>query len=271
MENITVVIKSLYPNIDVTRIPTLEIPSDEIEARQCEEWNKSEGGLKGYDCPTCKNRGLFYSIQNGVKVARECECMNIRRTLKRIEASGLKDDIAEMTFDAYKATEDWQVKLKESAMKYAAENSNKWFFVGGQSGAGKTHLCTAIVAELLKTREAIYMSWREVANEAKASINDAQMYADILDPLKHVDVLYIDDFLKVPNGKERPSDGDLNLAFELINHRANRDKLVTVISSERTISQILSDDSAVGGRIYKRAKDYCWKIDDDPKKNYRIR
>ena len=31
---------------------TLEIPSDEIEARQCEEWNKSEGD--GADCPTCK-------------------------------------------------------------------------------------------------------------------------------------------------------------------------------------------------------------------------
>lgn len=256
----------------MTRIPILERPSDEEYIKiMCDNINESIGSLKGYDCADCKNRGYFSVIRGNELVHRECECMNIRRTLKRIEASGLKDDIAEMTFDAYKASEDWQVKLKESAMKYAAENSNKWFFVGGQSGAGKTHLCTAIVAELLKTRDAIYMSWREVANEAKASINDAQMYADIMRPLKEVEILYIDDFLKVPKGKERPSDGDLNLAFELINHRANRDKLVTVISSERTISQILSDDSAVGGRIYKRARDYCWKIDDDAKKNYRIR
>ena len=43
-------------------------------------------------------------------------------------------------------------------------------FIGGQVGAGKTHLCTAMVGEFLKRGiSAKYMLWRDDALKLKAS------------------------------------------------------------------------------------------------------
>ena len=47
--------------------------------------------------------------------------------------------------------------------------------------------------------------------------------------------------------------------------------MITIVSSERNISEILKIDEAVGSRIYERAKEYCLIIEADPDKNFRIR
>ncbi len=87
--------------------------------------------------------------------------------------------------------------------------------------------------------------------------------------LKEVDVLYIDDFFK-PIGGNRPSDADIRLAYEIINARYNRRK-ITIISSERHISEIAEIDEAIGGRIYEYAKGYTVNIARDTARNYRLK
>ena len=83
--------------------------------------------------------------------------------------------------------------------------------------------------------------------------------------LKTIPVLYIDDFLKC---KGEPSTGDLNLAFELINGRYNNEKLRTIISTERSIENVLDFDEALGSRIYEKSKGYCLSA---PHENWRMR
>lgn len=63
-------------------------------------------------------------------------------------------------------------------------------------------------------------------------------------------MLYIDDFFK---GKV--SDGDINLAFTLINARYDR-RCRTIISSEWSLAEILNLDEAIGSRIRQRAESY---------------
>ena len=57
---------------------------------------------------------------------RECKCAEIRRTLKRIERSGLKDLLTDCTFDAFRTdspvpqmlgNEEVTEKLAEKAME----------------------------------------------------------------------------------------------------------------------------------------------------------
>ena len=66
-------------------------------------------------------------------------------------------------------------------------------------------------------------------------------------------VLYIDDMYKTGKGQQ-PTVGDVNLAFEIINARYNDTGKVTIISSERTVEEMLDIDEAVGSRIYERSK-----------------
>lgn len=237
--------------------------------------NALPGKLTGYDCPKCKNKGCVYALKDGYEVCYPCECMTIRESIRRIEESGLKNLLELYTFDSYEVAHSWQKSFKESAKAFVKDHDRKWFFAGGQVGTGKTHICTAIVGQLLNQNFSCrYMLWRDDSTKIKALVNDDTEYYRLVHPLKTVDVLYIDDLFKTQTDergvKKSPSQGDLNLAFEIINYRyANN--LTTIFSSERTIDEILDCDEAVGSRIYQRTKEYCWCFNEDRQKNYRLR
>lgn len=215
-------------------------------------------------CPMCGGKGYVLKNTDGVLTAKECDCEIKRRTMKRIEQSGISSLIKNYTFENYQTNEEWQYNAKAKAIDYVAHGNKQWFFIAGTPGSGKTHLCTAIVGMLIQGNKYVrYMLWREEAPRLKAQINDREAYDSEMSKLKKCDVLYIDDFLK-----GSVSDGDINLAFELLNDRYNTGK-VTIISGEKDISQILSIDEAIGSRIYERSKGYCIKT--PPKSNWRLK
>lgn len=157
--------------------------------RRVERANAEPGKLTGYDCPLCLNRGYTTHLSEaGEEIVRECECMVQRRSVARLKKSGLSDMIQRYTFSTWQTPERWQIQAKARAEKYVAERRG-WFLASGRSGSGKTHLCTAICAELLKANmETRYMLWRDVAVQAKAAVTDDEEYDRIVTPLKRVPV-----------------------------------------------------------------------------------
>lgn len=255
---------------------------EEREKFRVDSFNEAAGNLHeedGYKCKACRNKGLIMrAVQqdDGIwnSVSRECKCMSVRRTIKRMKRSGLKNIISDYTFDKFEASEDWQKTIKEAAVCYAKEPEG-WFFIGGQSGAGKTHICTAICREFLLGGRAVkYMLWRDDVVKIKNAVTDHEEYNRLIEQYKKIDVLYIDDLFKTgkaPDGKKQaPTPADVNAAFEILNYRYNDPALLTIISSECTINDILDIDEAVGGRIFERAK-RSFSINGDRKKNYRLR
>lgn len=255
----------------------------EYTQRKCDDSNRLPGNLNeidGYDCPRCKNRGYIYIVReiergNAVNDYNEavvdCKCKPIRASLMRLKKSGLGDVVKRYTFDKYESLNDWQKHVKSRAKAFCEENKGV-FFIGGQSGCGKTHICTAITVEFLRHgKSAYYMLWQDETVKLKASIMESIEYQTQMDKLKNVDVLYIDDFFKPVGNQEQPSQADIKLAYELINHRYNNGELITVISSERLIGEILDIDEATGGRIVEYAGDYMLNIGRDRSKNYRLR
>lgn len=109
-----------------------------------------------------------------------------------------------------------------------------------------------------------YVQWRADIPAIKAKVNDAEAYQDAIDPLKSVKVLYIDDFLK-----GTATEADRNIAFDLLNARYIKPSLVTIISSEWTISRVLDWDEAIGSRIAERSKGCVLNITGA--KNYRLK
>jgi DNA replication protein DnaC len=232
--------------------------------------NAEEGHLKGIDCPKCKNRGHISVVRNDELVWQMCECMGARKSLEQIEKSGLKSLLDEYTFEHYEATEQWQKHALSLAQNYLEDGDDKWLFFGGQSGSGKSMLCTAVCGELLKRNNAVkYMMWDSESKALKSLVNDTYEYEKRMNELKSVKVLYIDDFLKVQRGQQ-PTPADINLAFEIINHRDVKN-LRTIISTEKTIDDIISLDEALGGRINRRSRGYQMNIAYDKNKNFRLR
>lgn len=238
----------------------------------------------GYNCPICKNKGYVARLVENPDgtfshSVADCKCADTRRSILRMQRSGLKNIIRDYTFDKFQTPEPWQETLKAAAMDYA-KNPSGWFALCGQSGCGKTHLCTAICRELLlEGREVVYMLWRDEIGKIKQAARMSEFDGEtvelrrILDKYKTAKVLYIDDLFKTgktaENATQRPTAADINYAFEILNYRYNNPELLTILSTELTEDELLDIDEAIGGRIYERAKAYS--IGKDRGKNYRVR
>lgn len=261
----------------------------DIAQYKIDRMNEQQGTLSSeiYDCHECKNRGYFFVLQErqtkeGKPIYFEtyvdCKCMKIRKSVMNMKKSGLEPIIKRCTFDKYETPEEWQKKIKGMAQHFA-ENvdllEKKWFFIGGGIGSGKTHLCTAIVRDLLKKgKEAKYMRWVKDGTKLKAMVNEPE-YESAINEYRKADVLYIDDFFKITRdgkGNEQlPTAADIRLAYEIIDYRYQKAELITIISSERYIAEIENIDSAVGSRIYEMTEGNAVGVARDKNRNYRIR
>ena len=210
-----------------------------------------------------------------------CECQKIRKSLHQIQKSGLNNMLRKYRLDNYDTKETWQRIIREEAFDYIdyitdinqVEKGKPWYFIGGASGAGKTHICTAICAELLQKGIPVrYMLWRDDSMKLKGFVMEPEIYSKTINELKNITVLYVDDLFKIGHmNVNQPSSADVNLAFEILNYRYNNPELITIISSEYEIRDLQSIDAAIAGRIYERANPYIYNIQVAPGKNYRLK
>lgn len=259
--------KSIANSLD----PTPSIDFQQNLQAKVNRYNEEVGTLQGNDCPICKNKGYVMILDDEYTVLKKCECLETRRSKKLIEKSGLKQLIQEYTLEKFSTNETWQRVIKDKAQEFVHDIQPHWFFIGGQVGAGKTHICTAIVNELMQQgHEALYMLWRDEIMKLKANVMEGSEYAQTIHAFKTKKVLYIDDLFKSERGKQ-PTTSDINIAFEILNARYNNPELITILSSEKILKEILGIDEAIGSRIFQRSGSYILELNKNPKMNMRLR
>lgn len=259
---------------------------EEYEQLKVDSYNETEGNLHlkdGYECAACKNRGYIAKLEHspiygyGIEVLAKCKCHKARSALARLNRSGLGNVVKKYTFENYQTPEEWHQKIKDAAQHFC-KGDHSCFFIGGQSGAGKTHICTAIAVHFIRQeKNTLYMVWPEEIQGIQAVVNDAEQYNAKMHELKEADVLYIDDLFK--HGKDEtgkmkaPTAAEVRRAFEIINHRYNDPDKITIISSERTLFELNDIDQALAGRIAETAKDhgFCFNLRPDFNKNWRMK
>ncbi len=271
--------KSIFEILDIldAKVQSGEVKNithEDFQTLKVKTYNETEGHLNdvdGYNCGLCKNKGHMLVLdENLCECYRTCKCARVRETLRRAKKSGLGDILSDFKFDKYDDTEEWQKTIKNAAQAFCKDDEAKWFYIGGQVGCGKTFICTAISAHYIKAGYDLkYMLWMEEAKKLKALVNDIS-YKQEISVFKDVAVLYIDDFLKTKSG-ENPTPADINLAFEIINHRLMDKSKITIISSERLLDELLQYDEATMSRIYEKTGCYKFNIAKDIRKNYRLR
>lgn len=248
--------------------------------RQVEFYNMDIGNLNqkdGINCDICKNKGHIAIIENGYMKIKDCECMRKRKLYERLDNCGMsRDQLKNYRFDKYTTNEEWQKNLKNKVGEYIQSlNENKyWLYLGGNTGAGKTHLCTALFQKLIGSGLiGKYMIWNSEISQLimlKKSFNieNQERYIDRMEELIKCDVLYIDDFMQ----RDIKVDESLNVAYEIINSRYNNPSKITIISSELTRDDLQDLYSSVFGRIYQKADNGRFFINiTGNDKDYRIK
>ena len=244
-----------------------------LEEMKLESINALSKPANGYDCPLCRNKGVIFSYDGPDfhMIARECKCVPLRRCLRKMRESGLGASLERFTFENFQAEEGWQKALLTCAKGYA-ENPKGWLVLLGQSGCGKTHLCTAVCGELLRRGEGLlYFSWRLESARIKAAPPEDK--EALLRQYLDVPYLYIDDLFKTgrgPEGSVSPSAADLNLAFTLLSARYAR-RAPTILSSELSADALLRLDEALGSRIVEMAGKNLCAVRNGKGRNYRLK
>lgn len=243
-------------------------------------YNLAEGNLNdedGINCPICKNKGTISFVENGYEKVRNCECMAKRKLYHRFIATGIcKDQFRKYKLSNYEITKEWQRISLERAKNYINDIINNkqayWFYIGGISGSGKTHLCTGIITFLVNANYDVkYFVWNtEISNlislKKSFSPEGQEEYRKKINELKTCQVLYIDDFLQLDNN----IDESMSIAYEIINSRYTNDSLITIISSEIDQDNLYKKSRAVSGRIIEKANKGFYVITvDGEDNNYR--
>jgi DNA replication protein DnaC len=251
--------------------PLFEMDDNEQAKYKVLCYNNEVGELKDYDCKKCRNKGQFaYLIGNQI-TWKECDCMKTRKAIANMVSSGLGALLKSDTFEKYEATEPWQKSFKATAERFTTDNNAKCFLALGQTGAGKSHMCTAICRVLMEAqKEVVYVSWLDIAPKLKALKMDANNYDKEIGRLKNAEVLYIDDFLK-----DSTTEANRSLANEILDYRYNLSKTeskryITIISSEMLLKDFINFDEALAGRFIELSGNYINEfIGKD--KNFRLK
>ena len=165
----------------------------------------------------------------------------------------------------FKATEPFQEVMRDITKGYILNARTEWFLGLGQSGIGKSMICSSICNQRLKEFHQVkYMIWNEFVDRLKRMNYDLERDS-YFDEYAKAEILYIDDLFK---GKV--TETDVNYAFRLINERYNKN-LVTIVSSELLLKDLREIDEAIAGRLKEKARNYCIQVGKDSGKNYRLK
>ena len=216
-------------------------------------------------CERCGDTGLVDIVADGRAMMARCECDARRKTLLALKRSGMEKSVEQFRFDNFCTEQAFQRLMKERCERFLAQDEQRFLYIGGQSGCGKTHIGTAVCAALLaRGVEMAYITFPALMNELKSRVNDED-YAQTVRRYGTVPLLYIDDFMKF-----KPTQADIAHAFEVINLRVVNDR-ITVITSERELDEIVAADEALGGRIKQMCGEFAVGIGRGEGRNWRLK
>ncbi|RDY27428.1 DNA replication protein [Romboutsia weinsteinii] len=205
-----------------------------------------------YRCSKC--RDLTFILNDNEAIP--CECREILISEQILKNSGISEGYRNKTFKNFNYAYDMQIlDAFNSARSYVKDfkgiknSRNNSIIFMGQVGSGKTHLCLAIANNFMKYGVGVvYMSYRDSIIQIKQNIMDGEAYNRIIHKYKNASVLLIDDLFK-----GSISTSDINIMFEIINHRYFNNKPI-IVSSEKYVQDLLNIDESVGSRILEMCK-----------------
>lgn len=237
-----------------------------------------------YQCDLCKDTTfiLVKDQETGIEYAKECKCRTERIMKERLKNSGIDEEEQKKGFNDFNTfNEPMLVNAKNTSIAYfkhfeenRSSRTNSILFCGA-SGRGKTTLALAVSNNLIKGKNVgiKYEPYREMVNRIKHETMLAQkfsestvsnQYRDSIERIKRASVLFIDDLFK---GKI--TEADINIVYEIINHRY-LSKLPMIITTEKSIDELIEIDEAIGSRIVEMSKPYL-VVFDTSVPNYRLR
>ena len=219
-------------------------------------------------CRMCNDTGwvLYKEIYNGIEceMARECQCGIIsRKSMQgRLSFAQMPDKYSSLCMM------DFDVKWYQNSDKNVAENIKKvmtqyignyfnldgmgLYFFSPTKGTGKTRAAAIVANELMKKNVDVRFTTSGTILEQIKSTFDGGTKENVLEELKVVDVLVIDDF-----GTEKVTKWRNETFYSIIDYRYTS-KRPTIFTSNCSIKDL--EDAEYDSRITSRIKEMCYMV-----------
>lgn len=223
-----------------------------------------------YDCNICEDRGYIFKIQDGYEVAVPCSCLEKRQSIEKLALSGLTEVFRQKTINSFNADKEWQIKAKNDVIRYIDDflkkETNASLILCGNPGSGKTHLGIGTMLELINNNVGcVYKEYLTMVTNLKQVGMNEEEYIREMEKYINPPVLFLDDFLK-----GEVTSADLKHIYKVINTRYLKGKPM-IISTEKSIKEILMFDEAVGSRIVEMCQNNIITFPRGIENNYRLR
>lgn len=227
-------------------------PVFEMNGREFREYtvlceNMKYGDLEGGKCPKCRNKGLIYSLdKHGNEYAEECTCMAARRNNEALKDSEYSALLRRCTFTRYRLDHPWQRAALLLCRDWLRQKRFPFLYLGGRTGAGKTHLAVATFADKVRMgSRGAFVNWRTESEWLKFNKADPE-HERRLNTLKRAPLLLLDDFLW--RKSSIPTDEDFALAKEILDARLYNGR-PTIFTAKYTMREMFCLSEEVCGRI----------------------
>lgn len=172
-------------------------------------------------CPSCFGR--LRHMENGISVS--CREPSPSRVVNIINDAGLPMHYGSARLDQFSNFTGNGREVLSFVHKWLAEfnpKSSKGLLIGGPIGVGKTYLIAALLKNLAARGHSVkFVDFFQLLSELKAGYAADKADASILNPLMHVDVLFIDEL-----GKGRNNDWELSILDQMVMGRYNHNKII---------------------------------------------
>ncbi|HEY1767724.1 MAG TPA: ATP-binding protein [Terracidiphilus sp.] len=190
------------------------------------------------DCPICEGIGLVRVVNAaGNWVSRPCECQEMERYQRRLEAAHIPERYRHCSLDTYEtAFKGANPSLAMALMKarkfteaYPVDTGGNGLLFVGTAGLGKTHLAVGVLQRLVQERgvRGLFCDYREllknIQNSYNPQVNTTEL--ELLRPVFAAEVLVLDDL-----GAQRPNEWVSDTIALILNTRYN-DKQTTIITT----------------------------------------
>ncbi len=151
------------------------------------------GELKASRCPRC---------EEARRLIEQAEVLE-KAKLERLKKTGVRVRYFDSSFGNYKPINKKALGIINELKKAVETKSNKSFLLYGNSGTGKTHLCSVAVAEL----GGLYRTWEWISLDIRSSYASSakETEADIMRKLCTVPFLVIDEIDKGVDSEAKKS------------------------------------------------------------------